>query len=125
MRESGTRVLSRAGMTASLTPALALAYLQELSVDVRAAVVLDAAGQLLAGDAALALAVRELLPAGAARRAVEGGTLLAVRTAEGGAIVALAGPLSLLPVLERDLAVAAQGLAGAGPEPPESRDSPS
>src|SRR3954451_1536575 len=102
MRESGTRVLSRAGMTASLTPALALAYLQELSVDVRAAVVLDAAGEVLGGGAGLALAVRELLPSGAARRAVEGGTLLAARTDEGGAIAVLAGPLSLLPVLERD-----------------------
>jgi hypothetical protein len=125
MRESGTRVLSPAGMTASLTPALALAYLQELSVDVRAAVVLDAAGEPLAGEAALAAVARELLAAGEARRLVEGGTLLAARTADGGAIAALAGPLSLLPVLERDLATAARGLAGARSESPETRDSPS
>jgi hypothetical protein len=35
-------------MTAALTPALALAYLHELSTDVRAAIVLDAAGEVLA-----------------------------------------------------------------------------
>jgi hypothetical protein len=35
-------------MTVALTPALALAYLSELSADVRAAIVLDAAGEVLA-----------------------------------------------------------------------------
>jgi hypothetical protein len=112
-------------MTASLTPALALAYLQELSVDVRAAVVLDAAGEPVVGETALAAAARELLTASEVRRPVEGGTLLAARTPDGGAIAALAGPLSLLPVLERDLATAAQGLASTASEPPETRDSPS
>ena len=38
-------------MTASLTPALALAYLSELSADVRAAIVLDAGGEALAASA--------------------------------------------------------------------------
>jgi len=36
-------------MTASLTPALALDYITALSADIRAAVVLDAAGAHLAG----------------------------------------------------------------------------
>ena len=112
-------------MTASLTPALALAYLAELSVDVRAAVVLDDAGQPLAGDAALAADVRDLLGSNQARRPAAGGTLLSARTAGGGTIAVLAGPLSVLSVLERDLAAAAQALAGARSEPPRFRDSPS
>ena len=41
-------------MTAALTPELALAYVRELSADVRDGVVLDAAGVVLAGSAALA-----------------------------------------------------------------------
>jgi hypothetical protein len=112
-------------MTASLTPALALAYLRELSLDVRAAVVLDAAGEPLAGDAALAPAARALLGSGAGRRPAAGGTLLLARTAGGGAIAVLAGPLSLLPVLEQDLATAAQALAGGRADVSESRDFPS
>ena len=112
-------------MTASLTPPLALAYLRELSVDVRAAVVLDAAGRLLAGDASLVADARDLLASNGARRPVAGGTLLSVRTAEDGTIAVLAGPLSVLAVLERDLATAAQALAGTRSEPPRFRDSPS
>ena len=41
-------------MTAALTPELALSYVRELSADVRDGVVLDAAGAVLAGTAALA-----------------------------------------------------------------------
>jgi hypothetical protein len=125
MRESGTRVFSPAGMTASLTPVLALAYLGELSVDVRAAIVLDAAGAPLAGDAALAPAVREMRASSEARRPAAGGTLLAARTADGGTIAALAGPLSVLAVLGRDLAAAAEALDDSRSEPPRFRDSPS
>jgi len=104
---------------------LALAYLRELSVDVRAAIVLDAMGEPLAGDKALASAAREMCAATEPRRVVAGGTLLAVRTAEGGTIAALAGPLSVLSLLERDLAAAAEALAGSRSEPPRFRDSPS
>jgi len=50
-------------MTTALTPDLALAYLGELSTDIRAAVVLDASGERLAGDAALAGPIRALLAA--------------------------------------------------------------
>jgi hypothetical protein len=106
-------------MTASLTPALALAYLQQLSVDVRAAVVLDAAGQPLAGEAGLAAAARELLTSTEVCRRMEGGTLLVARTADGGGIAVLAGAFCLLPVLEQDLATAAEGLANTRSEPLE------
>jgi hypothetical protein len=112
-------------MTACLTPALALAYLGELSVDVRGAVVLDAAGRPLAGDAALAPAVRELCASTEPSRLMAGGTLLAARTADGGTIAALAGPLSVLAVLGRDLAAAAEALDDSRSEPPRFRDSPS
>ena|SRR5215216_2320320 len=119
MRESGTPVFSRAGMTASLTPAVALAYLRELSVDVRAAVVVDPAGAPVAGETALAAAARDLLAAGGSRRAGEDGTLLAAPTGDGGLIALLAGPLSLLEVLEQDLATTARALATTASEPPE------
>jgi hypothetical protein len=48
-------------MAAALTPELALAYLGELSTDIRAAAVLDARGQRAAGDESLANAAHELL----------------------------------------------------------------
>jgi hypothetical protein len=93
-------------MTASLTPALALAYLRELSVDVRAAVVLDAAGAPLAGDAELATRARErLAPAG--RRPAADPTLLVAQSRDGGAIAVLAGPSALLSLLGHDLAAVA------------------
>lgn len=109
MRESGTRVFSPAGMTASLTPALALASLQELSLDVRAAVVLDPAGRPLAGDADLASRARELLELSAAVRATAG-SLLAARAPDGGAIAVLTGSHALVSLVEHDLANMANAL---------------
>ena len=97
-------------MTAPLTPALALAYLSELSVDVRAAVVLDRAGAVLAGDEALAPRARALLATAAASPA-SAGDLLVARAHDGGAIAAVAGDFALLPVLEHDLRAAAAALA--------------
>src|SRR5687768_6217280 len=61
-------------MPPALTPALALEYVHELSADVRAAVVLDAAGALLAGPAALAAPARALLDAGAGAAELEDGS---------------------------------------------------
>lgn len=108
-------------MTTALTPALALAYLEELSVDVRDAVVLGADGEPLAGDAALAARVRELLAAradaatapapGVRMVPVADGTLLAAGTAGGFAIGVLAGPRALLGLLGHDLARIAEALA--------------
>jgi len=112
MRESGTRVFSPAGMTASLTPALALAYLQELSLDVRAAVVLDPAGRPLAGDADLAARARELLASPGAAPAATG-SLLAARAPDGGAIAVLTGSRALVLLVEHDLAEMAKSLVTA------------
>ncbi|MBS1871403.1 MAG: hypothetical protein JSS99_17260 [Actinobacteria bacterium] len=99
-------------MTAPLTPALALAYLRELSLDVRAAVVLDAAGRPVAGDTSIADAARALLADGAAPAPSER-ALHAARTADGGAIAVLAGDFALAPLLDHDLAAIAQALVTA------------
>lgn len=56
-------------MTAALTPELALEYLAQLSTDIRASVVLEAEGERLAGDPALAEAARGLLAAARADQA--------------------------------------------------------
>jgi hypothetical protein len=106
-------------MTAPLTPALALACLQELSLDVRAAVVLDPEGVPLAGDGQLADRVHALLAGGAEPLAADG-SLLAARIPGGGALAVLAGDFPLLPLLEHDLARLAEALA----DEPETRDSP-
>ena len=111
MRGSGTRVFSLAGMTASLTPSLALAYLQELSLDVRAAVVLDPAGQPLAGDANLASRAHEALRSPEASAST--GSLLVARVPDGGAIAVLTGPHALMSLVEHDLAEMAKSLATA------------
>ena len=119
MRESGTRVFSPAGMTAPLTPALALACLQELSVDVRAAVVMGPDGAPLAGDGQLADRVRALEARGAGPLAADG-SLLAARIPGGGTLAVLAGDFALLPLLQHDLGQLAEALA----DQPETRDSP-
>jgi hypothetical protein len=124
MRESGTRVFSRAGMTAALTPPLALALLQELSVDVRAAVVLGREGEPLAGDPALAPDSRDLLTSGKEGVAARG-ALRVARTRDGGAIAVFAGDFVLAPLLEHDLARVAEALVTGGPERPGTSDSPS
>jgi hypothetical protein len=68
-------------MTAvALSPQAALAWLRSLSVDLREAVVLDAAGAVLAGDAALAPRVAAALGPAAAG-VVDDGELIAVRSA--------------------------------------------
>lgn len=112
MRESGTRVFSPAGMTASLTPALALAWLGELSLDVRAAIVLDSAARPLAGDADLASRARDLLESSEAS-VVAAGPLLAARAPDGGAIAVLTGPCALVSLVEHDLAKVANSLVTA------------
>jgi hypothetical protein len=98
-------------MTAPLTPALALAYLRELSLDVRAAVVLDAAGEPLAGDPSLAARARELLASSGERPWAAAGNLLVTRAADGRAIAAIAGNLAIRQLLEHDLRTVAAALA--------------
>jgi hypothetical protein len=81
---------------AALTPAGALGWLESLSIDVRAAAVLDAAGTVLAGDPALAGA--------------EPGDDVIVARSERHAIVVRTGPQALRRLLEADLNAALAGL---------------
>jgi hypothetical protein len=80
----------------ALTPAGALGWLGSLSIDVRAAAVLDAAGTVLAGDDALA-------------RAGEGPDVITARS-EHHAIVVRTGPRPLRQLLEADLRAALAAL---------------
>jgi hypothetical protein len=80
----------------ALTPAGALGWLASLSVDVRAAAVLDAAGAVLAGDPALA-------------QAGDGSDLMVARS-ERHAIVVRTGPQALKHLLRADLQAALAGL---------------
>jgi hypothetical protein len=106
-------------MTAPLTPALALAYLRELSLDVRAAVVIDPDGRPVAGDGQLADRARALLEHADGTVAVDG-PLLVARTSSGGGLALVAGDFALTELLRHDLA----RLAGVLSEQPETRDSP-
>ena len=81
---------------AALSPAGALGWLGSLSVDVRAAAVLDAEGAVLAGDPALA-------------QARAGADVMVVRS-ERHAIVVRTGPRPLKRLLEGDLRAALAGL---------------
>jgi len=98
-------------MTADLTPDQALARLGELSSAVRDAVVLDAAGNLLAGSEELgrnAAAFLRATEAAAIEVADERGAVYAVRSGEH-AIVALAARPALAALMFYDLrAVLAQ-----------------
>jgi hypothetical protein len=79
-----------------LTPQAALGWLGSLSVDIRAAAVLDASGALLAGDAALA-------------DGHQGAGVVTVRS-EHYAIVARTGPKALERLLRADLNAAVEAL---------------
>ena len=81
---------------AALTPAGALGWIGSLSIDVRAAAVLDAAGTVLAGDPALA-------------SAAEGADVIVARS-ERHAIVVRTGPRPLKRLLQADLTAALAGL---------------
>ena len=110
-------------MTQALTPELALDYVRELSADVRAAVVLDAAGALLAGPDALAEPARALLAAGGGAGELEAasgeGVVCAVRS-PGHAAVAVCGRFAIGGVVRQDLRAAIAAIEGRapGPEPP-------
>ena len=104
-------------MTAALTPALALAYLSELSADVRAAIVLDAGGEALAvsggaGEPALVAAARVLLAEAPVVRALtdRGGAFGARDDLHG--IVVATGPLALPGLAIHDLLGVLAALGG-------------
>jgi hypothetical protein len=106
-------------MPPALTPALAIEYVHELSADVRAGVVLDAAGELLAGPAALADPARALLSAAGDAGELEAanldGVVCAVRT-DAHAAVAICGRFAIPGVVRQDLRAALAGLEGRPPD---------
>jgi hypothetical protein len=105
-------------MTAALTPALALAYLSELSADVRAAIVLDAGGEALAvsggaGESALVAAARDLLAESpVVRTLTDRGGAFGARDELHGIVVAT-GPLALPGLAIHDLLGVLAALGGA------------
>jgi hypothetical protein len=106
-------------MPPALTPALALDYVRELSADVRAALVLGADGEPLAGPAELAAPARALLEAagGAAELEAGGdaGVVCAVRT-EAHAAVAVCGRFAIGGVVREDLRAALAAIEGRAPD---------
>jgi hypothetical protein len=100
-------------MTAALTPALALDYLHALSADLRAAVVLDARGERLAGPPALAEAARALLAPGSAllEGSTDAGAAFAARD-ERHVLVAVTGPHVLPGLTGHDLTSTLAALGG-------------
>lgn len=112
-------------MEATLTPTLALDYLRELSTDVRASVLLDAAHDLLAGPPVIAAPARELVSACAGAdeteiRSAAGFAFVAVSPAHG--LVVVTGPLALPGLVFHDMAAVMALLVG--PEVPSERPSP-
>ncbi len=105
-------------MSQALTPGLALDYVCELSADVRAAIVLDGAGRLLAGPPELAGLSRELLDAAGDAAELEAatgeGVVCAVRSTEHAA-VAVCGRFAIAAVVRQDLRAAVAALAGRRP----------
>jgi hypothetical protein len=101
-----------------LTPALALDYVRELSADVRAALVLDAGGELLAGPAGLHGAARALLAAAGGAVELEAGggegVVCAVRS-DAHAAVAVCGRFAIGAVVRADLRTALAALEGRAP----------
>jgi hypothetical protein len=97
--------------TAALTPAAALAWLGSLSIDVRAAAVLDSGGAVLAGDAALGARAAAALAAASSAGELSDGDLLVVRSRQH-AVAATLGPHALRRVARSDLRAAAQALDG-------------
>jgi hypothetical protein len=102
-------------MTAALTPSLALDFVTALSVDIRAAVVLDHDGALRAGPEHLAAPARALLATAPHARQLEGAT------AEGGAyaardsrhaLVVVTGRFALPRLTRHDLSTALSALGG-------------
>jgi hypothetical protein len=120
-------------MTAALTPELALAYLHQLSADIRAAIVLDDAGNVLAGPPALAAPARALLAAATVSapdaNGARGSVVVCARSAcgfafgardERHAVVVAAGPLALSALVLHDLRSVLAALGGRMPDTPVS-----
>jgi hypothetical protein len=111
-------------MTAALTPEAALAWLATVTPALRAAVVLDAGGAVVAGDPTLGRRVREALAVEAV--AAESGAPHGIHVAPDGihlargpahVIAAEADPVVLGSVLLADLRAAVAALAAPGTPP--------
>jgi hypothetical protein len=99
----------------TLTPALALDYLRELSADIFAGIVLDADGTLLAGPDALGDAARDLLAAAGdaeeAQVATAAGAVFAARS-ERHQVVVVCGRFALPSLIRHDLRLVLAELGG-------------
>jgi hypothetical protein len=115
-----------------LDPQVAVNYLDELSTDIREAVVLDAAGEHLAGSSVLAKPARELLAGADAAAAAAGfadgrpaqfeiattaGTVFGARSGEH-AIFVVAGRQALSSVMLYDLGAVLADMAARSEEGP-------
>ena len=113
-------------MMSSLTPEVALAYVRELSADVRAGIVLDARGNTLAGAPELHAAATRLLAARPHARELhgvgeDGSQVFAIRDDER-AIVVVTGRHALPRVIRRDMRTVLSGNTGTnGQEVPFER----
>jgi hypothetical protein len=97
----------------ALSPAGALAWLESLSIDLRATAVLDARGACLAGDPELARRAEAVLDAGPDRAdEARAGDLLAVRSGRHTVAASLA-PRALERLARADLRAALEALDGA------------
>ena len=107
-------------MTAALTPALALDFLHALSADLRAAVVLDARGERMAGEPVLADGRAGRADDASAARATlfegstDAGAVFAARD-DRHAIVVVTGPHALSRLTPHDLRSALAALGGVDP----------
>jgi len=105
-------------MPPALTPALAVAYVRELSADVRAVAVLDAGGALLAGNEAVAEAAAPLVAAATELEHVSERGVVCLARDDRHALVAACGRFAIPGVVRADLRAALGGLRGGPPEPP-------
>jgi len=111
-------------MPAALTSAVALGYLRELSADITAAVLLDGAGELLAGPPQLHAPATALLahaPPGPAELhgRAPAGAVFAARDAHHQLVVAT-GPLALPRLTRHDLRTTLAALSGRRATAPET-----
>jgi hypothetical protein len=94
-------------LSPALTPELALAYLDELSTDIRESVVLGADGTLLSGSPAVGAPARELLAQTDAAQievATERGAVFAARSAKH-AVAVVTGRFALPALILYDLRI--------------------
>jgi hypothetical protein len=108
-------------MPPALTPELAVAYVRELSADVRAVAVLDAAGAMLAGEEDVAAAAAPLLAAGAELEHVTPRGVVCLARDDRHALVAACGRFAIPGLVRADLRAALGGLRGGPPAPPAER----